>query len=173
MMEGKKNEAQALQEARLRLGSFNNMDGDKVANALNKHRDLWDSYVFGNYGGIGGRYGPSGMLIELRDLPEGHLNADTLLILSDLERWPKLEKVLMAKSLHADEIGYTGADDSTEGCAPFRTAEEVSTAMGGGFWVKNKDDLFPTGYEIVEGRLRKPAKYEPSQVPILVRVWWD
>jgi hypothetical protein len=41
--------------------------GKTVASDLRKHSDLCDSFVFGRF--------DWGQLIELRDLPEGHLNA--------------------------------------------------------------------------------------------------
>lgn len=162
------NPAQKLQLDRLRLGSFNNMDGDLVADSLVENYDLWDSCMFGRFG-----YSD---LIELRDLPEGHLNADTLIILTDKARWEKLEKII--GTWHADEIGYTGADDETWGTAPFKDAHEASGAMGGGFYMEDEDGSIyrealkgsPLGVKGPRVKKQKPA---PSKVPIVVRVWWD
>jgi hypothetical protein len=79
------NMAQKIQHARLRMGSFNALDGERVARELEEHEELWDSFVFG-------RFGP-GDLIELRDLPGGHINADTLYILTTTDRVPALERL--------------------------------------------------------------------------------
>ena len=160
--------AQDIQVQRLRLGSFNDMDGDKIADSLIKHRDLWDAFMFGRFT----NHGALGTLIELRDLPDGDINASTLMLTTDKERWPKLLRVIK-RAWGANEIGYTGADDSTWGTAPFATALDVSGAMGGGFHIKDEDGgIFPPGYKMMKGRLKK-AEPKPSQVPIVVRVWWD
>ena len=135
----KDNPAQEIQFQRLRLGSFNSFDGDLVADSLKANYKLWDSFLFG-------RFGPCS-LIELRDLPEGYLNADTLYILTSKKRWPALKKVIA--KWDADEIGYLAADGTHEGIPPDfgdgRFRNNLSMEMGGG---GNKDS-------------------------ILVRVWWD
>lgn len=148
------NAAQAIQEQRLRLASFNSMDGDAVADELNKRPDLWDSYVFGNFAGLS-HY--SGRLIELRDLKDGIINADTLLILTDKKHWPELKKILQKKRLHVDELGVTFADDFSDGkyeregdgIVPFLSGDEAAVALGGGFYRQN------------------------GKIPAIVRVWWD
>jgi len=143
---------------RLRLGSFNNMDGDLVANALIKHENLWDSFVFGRFSNYGGN------LIELRDLSANCINADTLYILTDKSKWPELKKVLEDRNLHIDELGFTAADGEVWGTAPYKNAQEVNTEMGGGFWIMKKGSGFPRTID------KKP---ELSDIPVLVRVWWD
>jgi hypothetical protein len=165
------NPSQMLQIQRLRLGSFNEMDGDVVADSLMANSHLWDSFVFGRFSGVGG------MLIELRDLPEGHLNADTLLILTDKKRWDELQTVI--SQWQADEIGYTAADGETVGVIQYRTAEEVNAHMGGGFWVGGNDFAAvlreaATGSPLArKGPRVKKKQPEDVKVPILVRVWWD
>jgi hypothetical protein len=77
---------QKIQLERLRLGSFNSMDGDTVADLMEKNENLWDTFMFGRFC----RYG--GNLIELRDLKDC-INADTLLILTDKKNWPELQKL--------------------------------------------------------------------------------
>lgn len=61
--------AQQLQTEKLRMGSFNELDGPRVAGLLADHADLWEGYVFGRF-----QYWP---LIELREIQAG-VSADTL-----------------------------------------------------------------------------------------------
>lgn len=151
------------------------MDGDVIADSLIKYADLWDSFLFGRFF----RKGDYSTLIELRDLPEGHLNADTLMILTDKDRWDKLHPVINSDEWHADEIGYTGADDETWGTAPYADSEEVNAAMGGGFWAGGMEDGIPVIWrEMAEGspigrKGPRAKKKKPTKIPILVRVWWD
>jgi hypothetical protein len=135
-----KNEYQQTHIDRLRLGSFNSMDGDIVADALIDNEKLWDSFMFGRFGNYGGK------LIELRDLKSECINADTLMILTTLDRWPALKAVLDQKDMEVNEIGYTCMDGTTWGTAPFKNAEELCRELGGG-----TDD----------------------ENGIVVRVWWD
>ena len=142
---------------RLRLGSFNSMDGDVVADALIDNEKLWDSFMFGRFG----RYG--GQLIELRDLKEGCINADTLMILTTMDRWPDLKAVLDRKEMEVNEIGYTAADNTTWGTAPYKDTEEAGRELGGGFYIESE-------YGVKARWAQKPT---PAQIPIIVRVWWD
>jgi hypothetical protein len=119
------NQPQKIQFERLRLGSFNSFDGDKVADGLLKHRNLWDSFVFGRF-----RYGT---LIELRDLPQGELNADTIMILTDLKRAKEIIAIAL-KQWNVDETGYCGRVEGEyflEGDAPCNSEKELFQEMGG------------------------------------------
>ena len=62
------------------------MPAETVAKTLRKCRELWDAFVFGRF--------TWGQLIELRDLPNGHLNADTLYILTTVDRKNDLRGVI-------------------------------------------------------------------------------
>ena len=103
------NEPQELQYRRLELCEYIGGDcrtqGKTVANALRTHKDLWDSFVFGRF--------DWGQLIELRDLSKGHLNADTLFILTTVERKETLREVILhwkPDSVLATETKWTGSD---------------------------------------------------------------
>lgn len=152
------NPAQELQIARLRLASFNDMDGDVIADSMVKNRNLWDSFVVGRFGKA------ECDLIELRDLADGHLNVSTLLILSDKSRWEELYKVVKSKKWHANEIGYVSATDEVWGSNSYRSVKEVQSAMGGGFHVGGMWGRFHVG-GMWGG--------DDESIPILVQVWWD
>lgn len=153
---------QKVQLERLRLGSFNSMDGDTVADLMEKNENLWDTFMFGRFSPYGGN------LIELRDLKDC-INADTLLILTDKKNWPELQKLLQDPKLEVDELGMTAADDEVWGVAPYRDAKEVNTEMGGGFWVKE-----PGGNDFPAPLAKRFGKQpDPENIPVLVRVWWD
>lgn len=126
--------AQRLQLDRLNVGGFTG-----VAAGLKANKTLWDSFVFGR----SGRYGV-GELIELRDLPDGILNADELLIVTDKSRWPDLKPIV--ESWEPQEIGYTAGDNSRWGTSAYMTGQEVGEAMG--------------------------CSPLPADL-LLVRVWWD
>lgn len=90
------NRAQEIQLERLRLGSFNNLDGELVANDLKNNEDLWLSFVFGRFGYLD--------LVELRDLPSGHINGDELFILAKTSNVPVRLKLI--RDWKADEVGW-------------------------------------------------------------------
>ena len=131
------NAIQKIQLDRVRAASFNNLDGELVANDLEASQELWKGFVFGRF-----KYYE---LIELRDISEAILNADTLMILTTIEKWPELQKLI--NSWNADEVGWIGMVDReicylhTYPC----TKEELFQNYGGG---------------LEEGE-------------IIVRVWWD
>lgn len=131
--------AQRLHLDRLCMGSFNRLDGEKVADCLKTNKLLWDSLVFWR----SGRYGV-GELIELRDLPDGRINADELMIVTDKDRWPKLSELI--DGWDSAEVGYNTGDDQTWGTPPYHNGTEVGDAMG----------CHPVPNTLV-----------------LVRVWWD
>jgi hypothetical protein len=88
----------SIQEIHLELirrATFNHLNGPKVVEDLEKHRDLWQAALIDR---------PSGVDIKLRDLPENHWNVDTLFILSSGKDDDKLE--LLAKSWRPDEVNW-------------------------------------------------------------------
>jgi hypothetical protein len=118
------NEAQEIQFRRLELCDYIGGDcrtsGKKVADDLRKHMNLWDSFVFGRF--------DRGQLIELRDLPTGTLNADTLYILTTLDRKDELLALVEAwkpDSCWATENKGNGSDSSPH-------ARYVAEMMGTG-----------------------------------------
>ena len=90
------NRAQELQLLRLRMTSYNNLDGKAVAYDLEKHQDLWTSFVFGRF-----EYQP---LIELRDLNLGIINADTIFVLCQRKKLTALLELV--ENWKADEVGW-------------------------------------------------------------------
>lgn len=83
------------------MGSFNALNGGKVADDLLAHEGLWDSFVFGGF-----EYMP---LIELRDLKNGFVNADTIFLLTRRERLGGLLDLI--KRWGADEVGWQSEID--------------------------------------------------------------
>jgi len=112
------NEKQKIQLTRLRLRSFNFLDGNDVADSLARNQHLWQSFIFGRF-----KYG---WLIELRDLPDDYLNADTLYILTYKDNLSVLLDVISTWS--ADEVGWVGAE-SSEGPIGM-TSKELASAFG-------------------------------------------
>lgn len=115
------NEAQCNHLSRLRLISYNELDGHVVAESLQSHCELWDAFVVGRF--------DFGVLIELRDLSEGYINADTIMLTTDLKRWPEL--LAEIKTWKASEIGYVTAQGKIwgTGCDLFKN---IHSAFGGG-----------------------------------------
>ena len=108
------NEAQELQYQRMKLGSFNNFDGEFVGQSLRAHQELWTAFMFGRW-----QYFD---IIELRDMRSGYVNGDTLYILTKKERLSEL--LLLITQWSADEVNcYT---------------EDKDCRLGGGF---EKDDV--------------------------------
>ncbi|MHB1425725.1 MAG: hypothetical protein ACYC3I_21365 [Gemmataceae bacterium] len=114
------NRAQELHLQRLQLGSFNNLDGPRVAHDLMEHQGLWDSFVFGRF-----EYQP---LLELRDLPQGFISADTVYLLTRKDRLAGL--LDQVKQWEADEVGWETADQQ-EGGFPDKSAFDLLGAFLG------------------------------------------
>jgi hypothetical protein len=77
--------AQDIQFELIRRRQFNAFDGQRVADKLLEHRDLWeavmmDRLALSGYGGYGNL--PAMGLIKLRDLPYDEWNVDTLYLLA-------------------------------------------------------------------------------------------
>jgi hypothetical protein len=147
-VELKDNKPQQIQMQRLIEGSFNDFDGEMVAKSLTDNPNLWDGFVFGRFG--------YSHLIELRDIGQGYLNADTMMMLTTKDRLKEL--LALIETWRADEVGYNyyeGNDRRTrkfvsEGTAPFH--ENIHD--------KTRDLFMALGSDL-----------EPNQV--ILRVWWD
>jgi len=96
------------------MGSFNKLDGQKVACDLENNQQLWTSFVFGRY-----EYQP---LIELRDLPRGLIKADTLFVLAERKSLKNLLELVT--NWRADEVGW-----------------RTGSAQGGDFVCKSDFDM--------------------------------
>jgi hypothetical protein len=132
------NAAQKIQIQRMRLASFNDFDGDMVADSLIENRELWDAFLWGRFG--------YGNLIELRDLDQGYVNTDTLMLMTTKARLPTLLKVI--KTWRADEVGYNvyrGRMFRAVDTAPFHNESDLFMALG--------------------------SRLMPDQV--ILRIWWD
>ncbi len=141
------NPAQKIQLERVRTGSFNDFDGETVAEELEKHQKTYIGFLFGRFGGHGD-------LIELRDIHTGYINASTLMVLTTKRKLPSFKKLF--NRWKPDEVGYNYWKRKTkaqychgefvaEGTAPFAEMSEMFTALG--------------------------SSLQPEQV--LVRLWWD
>ena len=75
----------------IRRASFNEFDGEKVVNALNANKELWESAYMTRFD-----------LIPLRDMSNNSWNIDTLYILAKKGQTAKL--ISLAKQWSADEV---------------------------------------------------------------------
>ena len=118
------NDVQKIQLERVRVSSFNNFDGELVARDLAANEDLWTGFVWGRF-----QYFE---LIELRDIPQGYLNADTLMILTTKEKWEKLSRIV--EKWHVDEVGWAIQDGKLlfEGSMAPRTERDFFGNYGAG-----------------------------------------
>ncbi len=114
------NRPQELQLQRLQLSAFNNMDGSIVAHDLVENQRLWDSFVFGRF--------EFDLLIELRDLPQGIINADTVYLLTTKDRLAGLLGLI--ERWKANEVGWQTADQQ-EGAFPDKTIFDLLGAFLG------------------------------------------
>ena len=116
---------QTLQMQRLKQVNFNKLDGEDVANGMVNHRHLWDAFVVGRF-----KYNA---LIELRDLKDGHLNVDTIMVLTTVDRAEALCDVAQ-REWKADEVGYSAYVDGkfkSKWTAPHRDEKEMWQDLGG------------------------------------------
>lgn len=93
------NKVQELQFDLMREASFNGFDGDTVVNSLVENRALWRGCIFDR---------PN--LIKLRDIPDGHWNADTLWILPAAGCENALRH--LADEWGADEVDWVGGEEA-------------------------------------------------------------
>jgi hypothetical protein len=84
----------------MKLASFNEFDGEFVGQSLRQNQHLWKAFVFGRW-----QYFD---LIELRDLADGYLNADTLYILTHKDKLADL--LILISKWSADEVHYETED---------------------------------------------------------------
>jgi len=106
------NKVQKLQFELMKLSSFNEFDGNKVADYLLKHRELWITCMWGRFKG--------GVLIPLRDISKGIWRGDTLYIYTMKDKVNKLKE--LAKKWNADEFGVVYRDKE-EGIVTFDHTE--------------------------------------------------
>jgi len=115
---------QDIQFALMRLSTFNEFDGDRVADSLIEHDDLWEAWIL-DRAAYGAEYHrrriaegdppKSGLavepidLIRLRDLKAGYWNVDSLYILPIKGKEKELE--LLAHKWDADEIDWYDGQD--------------------------------------------------------------
>jgi hypothetical protein len=97
-----KNRIQDIQLELMRLGSFNDFDGERVAKSLEKHRDLWSACVMDRLNS----------LIKLRDLSAQCWNVDTLFITPQPGR--EAELLALAKRWNADEVDWLPAREACD-----------------------------------------------------------
>ena len=90
--------AQDLQFELMRLASFNEFDGNRVADDLLANSSLWSGALIDRFD-----------LIKLRDLPN-YWNVDTLHVLSTGRDDSALEN--LAQSWHADDVRWIDGEDA-------------------------------------------------------------
>jgi hypothetical protein len=110
---------QEIQLELIRRTRFNAFDGQRVLDALMRHRELWRAVILDRVGLQGAVDLSRAGLIKLRDLPHNHWNADTLIIMtSGPEAARQLERAI-------EEEDWGGMVMLHEDC------EELSMALGG------------------------------------------
>lgn len=96
------NKVQKLVADIVRESSFNDFDGDKVVDALEKNQDLWRGFVWGRF-----HYSP---LITLRDIDKGIYSADTMYITPVKGKEQELEA--LCRGFLADEVDWYGGEEA-------------------------------------------------------------
>lgn len=118
------NDVQKIQFDRMRRTSFNDFDGAMVARELESISDRWKAVLFGRFA--------NSTLIELRDLADGHINADTVMILAYVGEAGYIMEVA-EEEWHADEVGCCWIVDGTlrcEGQSPFTDVQQLHRQYG-------------------------------------------
>jgi len=99
---------QEIQLELIRRASFNEFDGPKVVESLQRHRDKWRAVWMTRFGVHHEEHPdwyPAMSLIPLRDLAGNHWNVDTLVVLTeDIERARELAAVAEAEDWRADDV---------------------------------------------------------------------
>ncbi len=118
------NAAQRLQLERVKLASFNDFDGEKVAKSLEENENFWISFVFGRF--------VYGTLIELRDLSDNHINGDEMYLLTTIDKIKEIEKLV--EDWEVNEVGYiTWNEENWVGTpSSFRPYDKFVNAYGAG-----------------------------------------
>ena len=106
---------QDIQFELLRMSTFNDFDGNLVADSLEANKDLWKGFIMdrADYYYAHAQSDPEAAerhqepvdLIRLRDIGEGYWNVDTLYLLAAEGKEDKLE-LLARREWHADEIDW-------------------------------------------------------------------
>jgi hypothetical protein len=104
---------QEIQFTLMRLSSFNNFDGNVVADSLVEHEDLWTAFIMDRADYYYNRSDPESQkrhqepvdLIRLRDIAAGYWNVDTLYLLAAPGKETELE-LLAHREWGADEIDW-------------------------------------------------------------------
>ena len=122
---------QDLQFSLMRQATFNEFDGDRIADSLVEHSDLWEGWIL-DRAAYRAEYSRKGLmekveangnkpiegqlpiepidLIRLRDIGAGHWNVDTLFILPREGKATELE-LLARRDWYADEIDWVDGQD--------------------------------------------------------------
>ena len=87
----------------MELATFNSFDGGAVVRDLRRNPRLWLSAQMD-------RFGAADRLTSLRDIPQGHWNADTLLLLADPAFKRSLEA--LARGWRPTELNWLPARSS-------------------------------------------------------------
>ena len=110
-------DAQTLILRMLETISVNNFEGPVVAQSLRDLRGLWRSVYLTSIGieknKLDGKWGFGNArsdLISLRDLPQGHLHLDTLLLLPEPGKQAELHK--LASQWNADLVEWIGLSET-------------------------------------------------------------
>jgi hypothetical protein len=113
---------QEIQLELMRRASFNEFDGPKVAESLERHREKWIAAWMTRFGVHREEHPdwyPAMSLIPLRDLRGNRWNVDTLIVLTeDVERARQLAAVAEAEDWRADDVHVEEHED------------EISMALG-------------------------------------------
>lgn len=86
----------------MELASFNAFDGENIVRLLKENSNLWEAVFFGRH---------YMSLIQLRDIPDGHWNADTLWILP--EKGKEKELTELASGFLADNVEWLSNEKSS------------------------------------------------------------
>ena len=112
---------QEIQLELLRRTKFNALDGERIADSLLRHRDLWLAAIL-DRPGVPNYREPSPLLslelIKLRDLDQNFWNADTLFILTRTHELARQLGEIAQKEDWAGEVQV------------FENQEEIDTALG-------------------------------------------
>jgi hypothetical protein len=100
-MPKKINKIQELNLELIAAATFNNFDGDKVAEDLLNNKDLWKSCIMTR---------ENNSLITLRDLEDNEWNTDTLFILAEPGEENNLK--FLADNWQADEISWLNQEQT-------------------------------------------------------------
>ena len=116
---------QEIQVELMRISTFNDFDGDFVADSLLEHRDLWLGFILDREAysaewqrrkiveeGISGRLPVCPIdTIRLRDIAAGYWNVDALFVLPAPGREDEL--LALAQTWRADEVDWCDPTDAS------------------------------------------------------------